>query len=63
MLKSGSAEGWNRLRIEGADGRDVREEIASLAAKNDWGLRELRLEVGTLEEFFTQITAEAAAGG
>jgi len=54
------SEGWNRLRIESGDRRDVREEIAALAARNNWGLRELRLEVGSLEEFFTQITAEAA---
>ena len=55
-------EGWNRLRIESADGRDVREQIAKLSADRGWGLRELRLEVGSLEEFFIQITAEAAAG-
>jgi len=53
-------EGWNRLRIESADRKDIRENIASLAATQNWGLRELRLEVGSLEEFFTQITAEAA---
>ena len=53
-------DGWNRLRIESGEGRDVREEIAALAARSNWGLRELRLEVGSLEEFFIQITAEAA---
>jgi len=52
--------GWNRLRIESGDSQDVREQIAALAARNHWGLRELRQEVGSLEEFFTQITAEAA---
>ncbi|HSW46935.1 MAG TPA: ATP-binding cassette domain-containing protein [Phycisphaerae bacterium] len=57
------ADGWNRLRIEGAEGKDAREEIAALAARNQWGLRELRLEVGSLEEFFIQITAEAAGAG
>ena len=53
-------DGWNRLRIESGEGRDVREEIAALAARSNWGLRDLRLEVGSLEEFFIQITAEAA---
>ena len=53
-------EGWNRLRIESGDGQDVREQIAALAASNNWSLRELRQEVGSLEEFFIQITAEAA---
>ncbi len=52
-------DGWNRLKIEAGPGQDVRENIAALAAKSNWGLRELRLEVGSLEEFFVQITAEA----
>lgn len=55
-----SSEGWNRLRVESGDRADIRENIASLAAQQNWGLRELRLEVGSLEEFFTQITAQAA---
>lgn len=53
-------EGWNHLRIETLEGRDVREEIASVAARHNWGLRDLRLETGGLEDFFIQITAEAA---
>ncbi|MBI4579976.1 MAG: ATP-binding cassette domain-containing protein [Planctomycetes bacterium] len=57
-----AVDGWNRLRIDGSEGKDVREEIAALCARRNWGLRELRLEVGSLEEFFTQITAEAATG-
>lgn len=55
-----TVDGWNRLRVESGDSQDVRESIAGVAAKNNWGLRELRLEVGTLEEFFIQITAEAS---
>ncbi|MAE70335.1 MAG: ABC transporter [Gemmatimonadetes bacterium] len=55
------ADGWNRLRITSHEGKDVREEVAALAAKSGWALRELRLEVGSLEEFFVQITAQAAA--
>ncbi len=55
-----TADGWNRLHIGSTEGGDVREEIAALAARSNWGLRELRLEVGSLEEFFTQITAKAA---
>lgn len=53
--------GWNRLRVASRDGQDVREQISALAAEKRWPLRELRLEVGSLEEFFTQITAEAAS--
>lgn len=53
-------DGWNRLHIDGVEGKDVREEIGILCSRKNWGIRELRLEVGSLEEFFTQITAEAA---
>jgi ABC-2 type transport system ATP-binding protein len=53
-------QGWNRLRIESSGGKDVREDVAALAASKNWGLRDLRLETGSLEEFFVQITAEAA---
>jgi ABC-2 type transport system ATP-binding protein len=59
-VDASASDGWNRLRIESGEGQDVREEISALAARNNWGLRELRLEVGTLEEFFIQITAEAS---
>jgi ABC-2 type transport system ATP-binding protein len=51
---------WNRLHIEAVQQKDIREDIASLAAEKNWKLRELRLETGSLEEFFVQITAEAA---
>ncbi len=60
-VEAASSEGWCRLRVVSAEGQDVREQIAAAAARNGWPLRELRLEVGSLEEFFTQITAEAAA--
>jgi len=54
-----AVDGWNRLRIESAEEHDAREEISALAARKNWSLRELRFEVGSLEEFFIQITAEA----
>jgi ABC-2 type transport system ATP-binding protein len=59
-VDSSTIEGWNRLRIESSNRRDLREEIASLVAGHNWQLRELRLEVGSLEEFFIQIVAESA---
>jgi ABC-2 type transport system ATP-binding protein len=54
-------DGWNRLRIDSPEKRDVREDIAAAAARHNWALRELRFEVGGLEEFFIQITAESSA--
>ncbi|HOW18575.1 MAG TPA: ATP-binding cassette domain-containing protein [Phycisphaerae bacterium] len=55
-------DGWNRLAIDTTQGKDLREHIARLAAKHDWPLREIRLESGSLEEFFVRITAKQHAG-
>ncbi len=60
-VDSTAVDGWNRLHVESAEGQDVREAIAGVAVKHNWALRELRLEVGSLEEFFVQITAESQA--
>ncbi|MFO0973045.1 MAG: ATP-binding cassette domain-containing protein [Phycisphaerae bacterium] len=56
-----SANGWNRLLIETQKDRDPREEIVKLASRKNWGLREIRFEHGSLEEFFVQITAQQHA--
>lgn len=61
-VESSLSNGWNRLVIEATPGGDPREGIASLAAKRNWGLREIRLESGSLEEYFVQITAKQLAG-
>ncbi|RIK69363.1 MAG: ABC transporter [Planctomycetota bacterium] len=53
-----SDNGWHRLTIEARQGADPREEIFKLVKQKNWSLRELRLEVGSLEEFFVQITAK-----
>ncbi|MHC4445130.1 MAG: ABC transporter ATP-binding protein [Planctomycetota bacterium] len=59
-VEASVTENWNRLRIESSDKKDIREEIAALASNKNWGLRELKLETGSLEEYFVQITAEAS---
>ncbi|UCG32639.1 MAG: ABC transporter ATP-binding protein [Phycisphaerales bacterium] len=51
-------DGWNRLAIKTADGTDLREAIVSLAGERKWPLREIKREVGSLEEYFVQITAQ-----
>jgi len=67
-----TAEGvgqWTRLTVD-CDGKaDRRAEIYRLVASRDWQLRELRLTVGSLEDFFVQVTyqqnmqaAQRAAG-
>lgn len=57
---SASDNGWQRLAIETARGGDPREAIFNVIKQKGWTLRELRLEVGSLEEFFVQITARQA---
>ncbi|HKQ48633.1 MAG TPA: ATP-binding cassette domain-containing protein [Phycisphaerae bacterium] len=56
-----SDNGWQRLTIEAKRGDDPREEIFKVVKQKGWSLRELRLEVGSLEEFFVQIVAQQMA--
>ncbi len=49
---------WTRLTIQGDSDTDVRAEVSKMAANHGWTLRELRREVGSLEDFFVQITYE-----
>jgi ABC-2 type transport system ATP-binding protein len=50
-------DGWSRLRIECDPQIDVRPAVAELAARQGWVLRELRREVGSLEDYFVRIVA------
>jgi ABC-2 type transport system ATP-binding protein len=52
---------WQRATIETQRGSDPREEIFKVVKQKGWSLRELRLEVGSLEEFFVQIVAQQMA--
>jgi ABC-2 type transport system ATP-binding protein len=45
--------GWMRLTIKTE--RDVRADVAHLAAEKQWRLRELRRDIATLEDFFVKI--------
>jgi ABC-2 type transport system ATP-binding protein len=56
-VQSEADNGWQRLTIEPKARHDPREAIFKLVKSKGWSLRELRLEVGSLEEFFVQITA------
>ncbi len=51
-------DGWHRLSISRVGGRDVREALARLAGERGWGLRELRREVGSLEDYFVKVVAQ-----
>lgn len=54
---------WTRLAIQGEATTDLRPEVSRLAAEKGWPLRELRREVGSLEDFFVQITYEQSVRG
>jgi ABC-2 type transport system ATP-binding protein len=56
------AGNWTRLLIQGDAGADLRTDVFRLANENGWELRELRREVGSLEDFFVQITYEQNVG-
>ena len=49
---------WTRLTIRGDAKADLRSDVFALASRENWQLRELRREVGSLEDFFVQITYE-----
>jgi len=53
-----SDNGWHRLTIETQEGSDPREAIYKVVKEKNWSMRELRLEAGSLEEFFVKITAD-----
>jgi ABC-2 type transport system ATP-binding protein len=52
------AGNWTRLTISGDPHADLRGEVYTVASGKGWQLRELRREVGSLEDFFIQITYE-----
>lgn len=56
-----SDNGWQRLTIETEKNADPREDVYKIVKQKNWSMRELRLEQGSLEEFFVRITAEQAA--
>ncbi|MEK6676078.1 MAG: ABC transporter ATP-binding protein [Planctomycetota bacterium] len=50
--------GWVKLTVEAAPGRDIREDLFKLTSSNGWSLREIRREGATLEDFFVQVVAQ-----
>jgi len=56
------AGNWRRVTIQCDPGSDPRSEVAALAVQKGWPLRELRREIGSLEDFFVQVTYEQNVG-
>jgi ABC-2 type transport system ATP-binding protein len=56
-------DGAVSLTISTAPDRDLREALASVVAKQGWGLREMRPETLTLEEIFLSLVATEPPAG
>ena len=52
------AGNWVRMTVQGPRDADLRSQLAAAVVSNGYQLRELRREVGSLEDFFVQITYE-----
>ncbi len=57
-VDSTRAGNWTRLAVHGDEDADCRSALFALVSEKGWTLRELRREVGSLEDFFVQITYE-----
>lgn len=57
-VKHARAGNWTRLTVQGSEESDLRSDVAATAAAKGFRLRELRREIGSLEDFFVQITYE-----
>jgi len=55
-------EGYVRAAVRSQESRDVREEVARTVIQSGWPLREIRLEAGSLEEFFVELMASQISG-
>jgi len=51
------ADGWARFTCDCISGEDVRDAVFNAAAAAGWSLRELRLEMSSLEDAFAEMTA------
>ena len=56
-VESAASDDWCRLAIETGPRDDVREALFKLTAERGWSLREMRREVGNLEDYFVKIVA------
>jgi ABC-2 type transport system ATP-binding protein len=56
-------DGWERLTIRTRGHDDVREGIYKLASQKGWGLREIRRELASLEDYYLKITSGAMDEG
>jgi len=55
------SNGYLKLAVTSAGKSDVREQISQLALRNHWLMREMRLEMASLEDFFVRVVADQGA--
>jgi ABC-2 type transport system ATP-binding protein len=51
-----AGNGFQRLAVQGAEGRDVSLDVFKLAVQKDWLVSELRAETASLEDVFAKLT-------
>ena len=51
-----SDEGWAKFTVKVESNSDVREEIAAMALKQNWRIRELSKKSASLEDVFVELT-------
>ncbi|MFP4105381.1 MAG: ABC transporter ATP-binding protein [Phycisphaerae bacterium] len=54
-VESGRHGNWERLVVSGDPNTDLRAPLHKLATERGWQVRELRREIGSLEDFFVQV--------
>ncbi len=57
-VRHSRAGNWTRLAVQQPGEADLRPQVAAAVAAKGYQLRELRREIGSLEDFFVQITYE-----
>lgn len=51
-----ASNGFQRLAVQGAEGRDVSLDVFKLAVQKDWLVSELKAETASLEDVFAKLT-------
>ncbi len=58
-IKVEEKDGWSYVAVSGnEDGGDIRETLGRVIVAQGWAFREMRHDVGSLEEYFVQITGK-----
>ena len=56
VVRGDSDEGWVKFTVKVESNTDVREQIAGMALKQNWRIRELSKRTASLEDVFVELT-------